>query len=274
MPFKLWGAKPLAYFDFVRGTTHWRYTNSDRVEPYDGHDWTPAKGIKRSAIKDSAERRQLSINVTVPTNLPVLDNWRPYPPRDRIALVIMVRDRDDALAETEWIGRVLGPKFGGAEVTLTCEPSLTKARRSGMNLCWQRGCPLAQYSQGRGMCNLDKDDWAVPVAGMTQVDAVTFTAAEFTAQDAIRAGRLAGGFLEWTRVGDGVVEQRSIMTHAGDTITTDYGLHDIASGLAVTAYPYCRQNVDICNDEFDNLDNNGGEVWMPDKSPYAGERRS
>lgn len=274
MVFSLWGAKPIVYFDFIRGDVHWRYTNADREQTYGGYTWAPARGIKRSNIKDSAERRQLTITVTVPTDLPVLANWRPYPPRDRIALIILVRDAAEPTAQSEWVGRVLGPKFGGPSVTLACEPSLTRARRAGMNLCWQRGCPLAQYSIGRGMCNLIKSEWAVPVATMTQVDAITFTAPEFAAQDAIRAGRLAGGFIEYVRVGDGVVEPRSIMTHVGDTITTDYGLYDAPAGLACTVYPHCRQDAGICNDEFANLANNGGEAHMPGKSPYNGQRRS
>jgi hypothetical protein len=266
MPFSLWGDKPVAYFDFVRGAVHWRYTNADRAREYDGHTWLPAP-IKRSAIKVGSERRKLSITVTLPSALDVIANWRPFPPRDRIALTILVQDRGTDVVEVDWIGRVLGPKFNGATTELTCEPSLTTARRAGLSLCWQKGCPLAVYSQGLGMCNVAKADFAVP-ATLTQVTAITFMSDAFLA---IPSGRLAGGFLEYARVSDGVIEQRSIMAHSADTITIDYALADIDPGLEVTAYPGCKGTEDDCNDFFDNGENFGGESLMPRKSPNDGQ---
>lgn len=261
----LWAGKPIGYFKFVRGATVWGYTTADREIVLDGTTYTPAP-IKRSRIKIGSERRKLSITVTVPRDLPVVGNWRPFPPRDRVALTILQQHHGETDWAVDWTGRVLAPKFSGASVELTCEPSTTIARRAGLSRCWQRACPLALYSQGHGMCNVDKALHAVP-ATLAEVDTTTFASAAFAS---VTDGRLAGGFLEYPRASDGVTEYRTIMSHVGDTITIDYGLSDIASDLEVIAYPGCRQSWADCS-SFDNNDNFGGDLFLPQKNPHSGD---
>lgn len=263
----LWGGKPVAYFKFTRGGVSWYYTNADRPIDYGGHTYLPA-AIKRSAIKIGSERKKLTITVTLPSTLPVIANWRPFPPRDRVVLTIMLQHVGETDVTVDWIGRVMGPKFNGATTELSCEPTLTTARRSGLTRCWQKGCPLAVYSQGAGMCNVVKADFAV-AATLTPITAITFSSSAFLA---VADGRLAGGFIEWPRVADGVMEQRSIMAHSGDTITLDYGLYDIAEPKAVTAYPGCRQNWNDCDGFFNNGVNYGGDLWMPRRTPFDGNQ--
>ena len=261
----LWGGKPLGFFRFTRGATVWAYTTADRNIVLDGVTYVPA-AIKRSRIKVGPERRKLTITVTVPRDLPVVDNWRPYPPRDRVALTILQQHHGEADTAVDWVGRVLAPKFSGTTVELSCEPSLTSARRAGLSRCWQRACPLALYSQGHGMCNVDKTLHAVP-ATLTAVNAVTFTSPAFAA---VAAGRLAGGYVTYVRAGNGVTEYRTIMAHTGGTITLDYGLDDIAPAMAVTAYPGCRQTFADCVDVFNNGPNFGGDLHLPQKNPHSG----
>lgn len=261
----LWGGKPLGFFKFVRGATVWAYTTADRNIVLDGITYTPA-AIKRSRIKVGSERRKLTLTVTLPRDLAVVANWRPYPPRDRIALTILQQHHGDADFSVDWTGRVLAPKFDGTTVELTCEPSQTNARRAGLSRSFQRSCPLALYSQGHGMCNVDKTLHAV-AAALTSVDTITYTATAFLA---VATGRLAGGYLEYPRASDGVTEYRTIMSHVGATITLDYGLSDIGAGNAVIAYPGCRQSWSDCNDVFNNGPNFGGDLFLPQKNPHSG----
>jgi uncharacterized phage protein (TIGR02218 family) len=171
---------------------------------------------------------------------------------------------DDEVA-TEWMGRVVSPSFTDAVLTLNCEQGRTTARSRGLGLRWQRGCALALYSQGDGMCNLDKADFAVP-ATLTDVDGLVLTATEF---GAVEDGRLAGGFLEWTR-DDGEPEIRSISAHSGNAVRLLYGTDQLAIGSAVTAYEGCRHTAADCNDHFNNKPNYGGSEYMPNRSPMDG----
>ncbi|WP_275629802.1 phage BR0599 family protein [Pseudomonas sp. 273] len=218
--------QPVHFFRFTRENIHWFYTSSEYFETLNGDTYTPA-AIARSAIRQGTERAKNSIKVTLPSNLPVANNWRPYTPNQTIALTIFVRHVGEADAMAEWVGRVVSPSFDGAVLTLTCEPSQTRGRRQGIQRFWQRPCGLELYSQGLGKCNLNPA--AIPVAAtLTGADGVTLTAAEFAA--APRS--LAGGRLEWN---DGTAHQVAITGHDGSSITvaTAPGL---AVGASVTAF--------------------------------------
>ncbi|MNF91712.1 hypothetical protein D3C84_743230 [compost metagenome] len=104
------------------------------------------------------------------------------------------------------------------------------------------------------------------VATLTGFIGVTLTAAEF---GSLSSGRLAGGFIKWVRASDGLVEFRSIKTHAGSTITLDFGSLDLAVGLQVQAYPGCAHTWADCGNH-QNQPNYGGDLWMPVKTPFDG----
>jgi hypothetical protein len=258
--------KPVGLFRFARGGVVWGYTNADRGQVLDGVSYVPA-AIKRSSIKAGAERRKSVITVTVPRDLPVVANWRPIMPRDPVTLTILVRHDGDDDAVVDWMGRVVAPRFNGATVDLTCDPGIGRARIAGLSRCWQRNCGLALYSQGPGMCNVERAAHAVPASPL-QLDAITLKAPEFAT---LPTGRLAGGFIEYSRAADGVAEYRTVMGHAGDTITLDYPLTDAPAALVLTAYPGCRQNWDDCSGYFENGDNYGGDPNLPQRNPHNGQ---
>jgi uncharacterized phage protein (TIGR02218 family) len=164
-----------------------------------------------------------------------------------------------------WIGRVVTPKYSPTEVTLLCEPSTTLGRKSGQMQAWQRGCMHVLYKQGDGLCNADRDLFAVPATVLVYTNNVV-TATEF---GAVGEGRLAGGYVEWATV-LGNIERRSISKHTGTAITLFYGSAEIPPGTAVIAYPGCKHNWSDCNDFFDNGVNYGGDLYSPEKSPFDG----
>ena len=331
--------KPVMFFKFVRGTASWCYVSTDRFETYNDETYTPAS-IERSAIRQGSERGRQNIKVTLPSNLPVAGNWRPYSPSETIALTVMIRHVGETDVLVDWVGRIVSPKFGGDVLELTGEPSKTRGRRQGGDRRWQVGCDLVLYGKGVGLCNLDPE--ATPVPGvLTVVDVLDLTAPEFadasrsllggrlewidefeetqfrtiTAHDgelitidsestdliedlpvvaylpplyveatltavsgltlaaaeftAYASGRLAGGYIKWTRT-DGLVEYRTIRSHEGDQITLDYGGIDLALELVLIAYPGCAHTWADCG-FYENRDNYGGNLHMPIKNPYGGD---
>lgn len=255
--------RPVGFFRFNRGARQWFYTSGDYDEVLNGDTYERA-AIARSAIRQGGERARLNITITLPSRLAVAANWRPYPSPDPISVTCYVRHVGETDVLVDWVGRVTAPKFVGATLELTCEPTQTRAKRLGNQRCWQRGCGLALYSQGPGMCNLDPQSVAV-AATLATVNGVALTAPEFAA---LPAGRLTGGYIQWPQ-GDGLMEFRSIREHSGGSITLDYGAPDLAAGLAVTAYPGCAHNWADCG-YFGNRANYGGDLWMPVQNPYSG----
>lgn len=330
--------QPVYFFRFTRENVQWFYTSSEYFETLNGDTYTPA-AITRSSIRQGSERAKNSIKVTLPSTLPVADNWRPFPSNQTIAVTIFVRHVGEPVALVDWIGRVTSPSFDGAVLTLTCEPSQTRSRKGGTPTLWQRPCGKVLYGKGHAQCNLDPAAVAVPgtltsvtgavivaagfagsprslvgghaewvdgsgatqqraitghsgqtvtlasaIAGMalgavvtaytapltkaatlTSISGLTLTAVAF---GLFPSGRLAGGFIEWTRA-DGLTEFRTVRSHSGSTIVIDYGALDLAVGLVVTAYPGCAHTWDDCV-SHENKSNFGGDLWLPVKNPFSG----
>jgi hypothetical protein len=259
-----WLGKPVECYRFTRQSLVWRYTSADESITINDETYTPL-AITRDKIQDSTERKKRQLKITLPRSADICSLWRPYPPSDVVAVTLLQRHRGETDFELAWYGRVLQPHFTDAECELTCDPSSGGARTHGLMLRWTRGCPLALYSQGRGMCNLNPADFSVP-AILTGVSGLTLTAAEFSL---VASGRLAGGYVEW-QTSTGLIERRSITNHAGSQINVDYGAEDLAVGLALTAYHGCAHNYADC-DSKGNGDNYGGCTKLPNQNPFGGE---
>lgn len=255
--------QPIALVQFVRGTQYWRYTNANRDIVHAGNTYTSTT-LSRSAINQGPNIGRLALTITLPSDLPVSLNWRPYPPSDAIGVIVMGKHYGETDALVDWVGRVVNPEFDGGTLKLTCDPTSIAAKTSGSNGAFQRGCWKTLFSQGFGQCTVDPADHELP-ATLDTVSGLSLTSTSFLL---LPSGRLAGGFIQWTR-GDGIVETRSILSHVGSTIVIDYSAADLLAALAISAYPGCNQTWSDC-EYFDNTDNFGGEEWMPLKDPFAG----
>lgn len=83
---------------------------------------------------------------------------------------------------------------------------------------------------------------------------------------------LAGGDLAWVR-GNGLLERRSIVAHAGSTITLAWGDPDIVAGLAVVVRPGCNHTWADCKARGNTI-NYGGSSYKPINNPYNGQSMS
>lgn len=255
---------PVEYYDFIRGTTHWRYNTSDRSQELNAEQHE-ALSITRERIQQGTERNKLALTVTLPRDADVVDNWSPYPTSVPVGLTIYSGHLGETDALVVWIGRVVSVKLTPTEAVLTCEPSTTLSRKSGQAQCWQRGCMHVLYKQGDGLCNANREDFAA-TALLTFVSNNTIKAASF---DDFDDGRLAGGYVEWLSA-SGAIERRSISEHTGDTVKLFYGSSELVNGLEVTVYPGCRRTWNDCNDFFNNGVNYGGDLYSPERSPFNG----
>lgn len=276
-----WANRKQQLFEFALQDKAWRFTTGDTDKVLNAG--TPdervflATAISRTAVRESSERAQNNVTITMPyladpnaTDKPNTqdfgDLWRPFPPSGVVVVTCYAYHDDDPDQQivVEWIGRVAQPRVTDTIMEFVCQPSSNRAQYNGMGRRWQRGCDLVLYSTGLGMCNASLTDNAVP-ATLSGVTGLLFlTAGAFSASPK----SLAGGFIEWTTA-DGVIERRSIMNHNGNTIEINYGAADLAPGLMLTAYPGCAHNWSAC-ESFDNTDNYGGAIYMNSKNPFGG----
>lgn len=275
------GGKPVHLFVFTRQGVSLRFCTGavDYENPVDGTVYT-AGLIERSEIKQTIERAKDKLTIKLAylrdpaaTDLPSTqalgDWWHPYIPGDRVDVACMVAHRgDDDAPKVEWLGVVVRPKFGDVELELTCAPFGQAARNKGQGARWQKACWKTVYSTGVRGCGLDRDAFKVDatptVAGLQLTDAA-FGASSLS---------LNGGWFEWTR-DDGLIEKRTIIAHAGDTISLLYGGEGLATGVVGTARPNCPKTWAACLVRFPTpedppANHYGGAIYKPVKNPTDG----
>ncbi len=277
-----WYAQPISLFRFVRADKVWRYCTSAKPVTIGEGDaaetFLPAQ-IARGKIQDSVEQQKNNLTISFaysldpnearpPATQALGDNWRPYPPGQRVFVTVMGYQAGDAEAIVEWTGRVIDPKFTDTECELTCEPSNSPGKGGGTPLTWMRSCPLTLYSHGLGLCNADPELHA-QVAELATVNGLIVTAAAF---GTYAAGQLVGGYIEWERASDGLVETRTIMAHAGTGIQLQYGALDLAEDLQVKVRPGCSHDYETGCGYHANQVNYGGCRFKPVKNPFGGSR--
>ena len=259
-----YAGQPIGLVRIARGAVVEFYTDADREIELGGDTYLPL-AISRTEIRDSSERRKNMVTLTLPVDAPVAAWWRPYPPSGTVLVTWLAMHYGDTEAIVEWTDRVIGPRFTDTILELNCEPSRSGAAGRGLAMKWTRGCPVPLYSQGVGMCNVNRADHEV-LAELEDVDGVVLVSPAFAT---FPTGRLAGGFVERMRP-DGELEYRTIMSHTGDTIVLNYGMDGLAAEDLVTTLPGCKHNMADCTDYFDNRDNYAGAIFMPIKSPFDG----
>lgn len=257
-----WLGKPVELYRFTRQGLAWRYTSADQEVTVGGETFAPIN-ISRDNIRESYEKQKRQLVITLPLAAEVCANWLPFSPEDTIAVTVLSLHRGDTETAVQWVGRVLQPKFLDTTMELTCTPGSVSNRPRGLQLKWQRNCPLPLYSQGNGMCNLDPEGFRVDGT----ISSVSGNIVSAPAWAALPTGRLAGGFIQWTAP-NGLVLRRSILGHTGANLTLHYAA-DISNGDVIAAYHGCAHNFDDCASKGNGV-NYGGCTQIPIKNPFSG----
>lgn len=237
------GGHPTHLFVFTRQGLVWRFAACDRDVTIGGNTYTAAP-ISRSAIKQTVEKPQDQVTITLPymldpnaTELPVTQDlgnqWNPFVPTDPVSVLCLathLNDPDQEIA-TQWIGVVGQPKYTDGQLELTCLPpgQISRARYQGAK--WQKSCWKTLYSTGPRGCGLVPGP--IPVAGtVTAVAGSAITAAEYVPQQRT----FVGGTASWSDATTTPATPRTanITAASGTTLTLD-NVAGIVVGTVVTA---------------------------------------
>lgn len=257
--------RPVFLYELTWGTTIWRYTSADRDVTHGGFTWT-AVAISDEGVVQGASGNEFTVHI--PANLPIVTLFRSTPPASPVHLRCMRYHKDDPDLEaiTYWKGTVGNVKRKGiAKATIFGLP--TTLRRTGLRLCWERGCPHMLYDQD---CKANPDNFKVA----TTISALTATTITVASIGAWAGERFAGGYIRWEPAGytAGTYERRGIESFAGTTKFNIFGSTDrLQVGQAVTLYLGCDLTPETCQGVFNNLPNYGGFNFMPGKSPFDGD---
>lgn len=252
------GGEPFELYTFIRGDQRWRYTSGSHPFQY---SYEPliyeSAAIQRGNLAQGQEAAKNALTLTVPMDLPLLDEFRGIPDYGVMAINVERLHVTDNSQEviTIWTGRVLGVKFspddGRAEIN--CEPVMVSLKRNGLRRLYSKNCSHVLYG-------VDCKVPAIPVPA--QVIAVDQN--RVTLNIAMVANEYAGG---WLQTPNG--EQRAmILGNDEQTVTLIYPIEQLVTWQAVELYLGCDHSLQTCNTKFSNILNFGGFPWIPDVNPF------
>ncbi len=263
--------RPIALYEFRWGTVIWRYTSADTDQWYPD-DSEPGNRFRAVSIRDDGMTQggssENDFTIHSQIDIPIVALYGDSPPTARVYCTVRRKHQDDPDNEAPvyFVGRVanLMRTDNQAEADIRCISALKTLSTGGLRLTWGKNCPHCIYDT---QCRVPAADHAYErVAELVSGSLLTIT------EDTVPTeGTFTGGYVEWDRSGEGTMERRGIEAAlSGITFKVLGRCAGLVPGMAVTLYPGCDQTASTCEDGFDNLANDGGFPFMPEKSPFDG----
>lgn len=261
--------RPIALYQFRWGGTLWKYTSADTDQWYpddseEGNRFRAVSMFDEGMVQGGSSENDFIVHGQ--SDLPIVLLFADSPPTAPVWLTVRRKHPDDPDNEAPvyWVGRISNvvrtENQAEADIRGISIGKLLKS--GGLRLTWNKNCPHCVYDSG---CRVDPDDHAYEVE-VEEVSGSMVTLAEATVP---AEGTFTGGFAAWNRQGE--IERRGIEQAVSSTVLKILGrAAGLSPGDTITLYPGCDQTVSTCDEGFDNIANNGGFPFMPEKSPFDG----
>lgn len=265
--------RPIALYQIVWGNSVWKYTSADTDQFYPDNS-VEGNRFRAIAIRDDGMTQggsnENDFAVHCEMDLPIVALYADSPPTAPVWLTVRRKHQDDPDNEAPvyWVGRIANivrtENMAEADIRGISIGRLLKS--GGLRLTWSKNCPHCIYDSA---CR------AVPADHQYDriVDTITGNVVTITVDTIPAEGTFTGGFVAWDRDGLGTLERRGVEVQLDGTTLRILGrLPGVAPGDTISLFPGCDQTVSTCNDGFDNIENNGGFFFMPEKSPFDGSQ--
>jgi hypothetical protein len=258
---------PYELYEFAYGPNaenFLRYTNADRDLTLSGQRLFKAIPIQRQSYKSSGKVEKSNMTVTVPAEEDISILFSDFPPTQPVSL--LVRAGHFPVSEPDivaiWSGRVLSAAKKSRTTEFTCESTIVQLNRPGLRRNFQFGCPLVLYG---GLCRADKAA-ATRTATVQSVDpqGLSLNTDWFGTTDVTK---YKNGILSWsTPIG---TETRTIREAYADGGISFIGpVRNLEAGDTVSVTYGCNHRLDDCQNLHNNVQNFGGQPWIPTKNPF------
>lgn len=247
--------KPIELYDFAFGVQHWRYTSAPEDITYQNHDYESVL-IQRSDLEQTDNAFKNELTITVGRDNSFAEQFIVAPLDGIVTLTIYRGHGSDYV--TFWQGIMSSISFNSDEVKITAAPKTTSLLRTGLRRKYQKLCNWPLYGSG---CSVNSESFKV-TGTIATISGLTITSADF-------ATKPDGWFIAGKIVVGNA--RRLITNHVGSEITISHQMVGVIAGNSFSAYAGCDHTMDTCRVKFSNLDNYGGQPWIPTKNPFVGD---
>lgn len=234
-----------------------------------GDKYAPST-IEHDEISASGNLDKAQIELRCNYDSPLSRVFINYPPDRTVTLRILEGEKNDPdkVFSTIWSGRILGFSVENLEAKFSCEPIGTSVRRPGLRRNYQFGCPHALYGP---QCKALKIYRTVkPYVRAMSGSVIRLRAGWHFSFDPLKFQR---GIAEWTAPDGSVVTRTVLQVLQDPTGATDLILSGQLNGLSelqqISLSIGCNHQVDDCKDIHNNINNFGGQPWIPLKNPIG-----
>nr|DAL47970.1 MAG TPA_asm: minor tail protein [Caudoviricetes sp.] len=245
----------------------WYYTTSVEDVVYDGKTFRAA-AIRRGETEETSDASKSDIEVRLGRGSDFGSLFKVTPPSEPITLTIqqyhafLGYQLPDKQTITVWKGRVTNVNWVGAELVITAESVFSSLLRVGVTRKFSRQCTHTLYGSAcavrRGMFSIQ----STPVNILGVVVSIAHGKP---------VGWFNGGYIRYKNSQTGAVEYRQIVSSGANTIT----LNAIPLGMEVnttevTMFAGCDKTHTTCRVKFNNIENYGGQPFIPIQNPFGG----
>ena len=255
-------SEPIEVYEFLLGTTPFRFTTSEDEITFDSNDYTP-ESISRNSIAQGKDERQRLLQVTMPLTNSYASKYIGIPPGERASLTVTRLQRNEVPAfdnpRLMFDGFVQSVRFPDNRSAILGVQSLEAATSQIMpRFTFQGLCNHFLYDS---QCAVDPLGFRISGALVTGVSGkvITVTGAAASGLD------FTGGFV----TPNGVSDFRMVTSQSGDDLTLLLPFSVNVLSLTVDVFAGCNREIDgDCLNVFDNVAEFGGFAFIPLKNPF------
>lgn len=246
---------------------YYAYTNAERevtvaLEGFGTITFNPI-AINRDAFKANGKSDPTNMKITMPSTVDLSVLFLPFPPPQPVGVTIYQGHHDDLDQELTlvWTGKILSVSHEREDAVINCDNNIVSMSRLGLRRNYQFGCPYVLYGP---LCKASKENASVEaVVVSVSGGSLVLTAGWFTGRN---PADFAGGYISWrSKIG---TEYRTINNVTPEGAISYVGpLRNIEPGTEVTITLGCNHQRSHCADLHNNINNFGGQPWIPLKNP-------
>jgi len=268
--------QPVFLFEFIYGPDAGdviRFSDSTEEVVHDGKAYTP-EPIEKGAIKTEGRPGTDELTIRVPRSSPLAAIFNTYPPIQPVTLTIRqghIPNPGDPSGwasgnnfPVTWTGTITESSRSGAVMELSGEAISVSMRRPGLRKNYQRMCPLRLYGS-RCLASKAAATTTATLAsspGATDIQLST----PWLPGGITDVNKYVGGLVEWA-VGSGAEVRTILRVSNGDTLYLSGPVRNLSNGDQVSVILGCAHDIDDCENLHANIQNFGGQPFIPTENP-------
>lgn len=256
LEFGLYDAAPVELYEFLSGSTAYRYTSSDQPVAFGGHTYE-SRAIARQELQLNQEASSGSLELSLPRLDPLVALFIGYLPPTTVTLTVWRLQRQDLQGLVIFAGAVSSAAFEGSLATLKCVSLENTLARSVPGMCYQSQCNLVLYGTRCGAS-------ATSFRAIGQVSQISGTLIMVSNCDQ------PANWWQWGWVQNALGERRSIIQSVGTILFLNAPFSALTVGDTVSVYAGCAHTESDCLNKFNRLEAFFGFSHMPASNPFTG----